>query len=69
MSTHARSVAHTGPSFETVRNAVRMALYSPDPLERAEAAADLTMWGLPIAPDAVVIAAERFMSRALPTPA
>jgi hypothetical protein len=52
-----------GPRYETVRQAVRIALYSPDPLKRAEAAASLTLWNLPVAPDAVVIHAERIAAK------
>lgn len=47
------------PTLDAVRAAVRLALYSPDPLDRAEASADLICWGYPVSPDAMVIAAER----------
>jgi hypothetical protein len=67
MSTRTKSArVESGPSFETVRNTVRAAIYASDPLERAEAAADLTLWGLPVDPGAVVIAAERLTASALP---
>ncbi len=59
MSTHTKSARESRPSFETVRNTVRAAIYASDPLERAEAAADLILWDLPCDPGAVVIAAER----------
>lgn len=67
MTAH-KSPSDTRPSFETVRNTVRAALYSSDPLERAEAAADLTLWGLPVDPGAVVMAAERIVRRPIPNP-
>jgi hypothetical protein len=64
MSTRNQSARESGPSFEDVRNTVRAAIYASDSLERAEAAADLTLWGLPVDPGAVVIAAERLNARA-----
>lgn len=51
------------PSFADVRKAVRAALYSPDPMERSEAAADLILWGLPVDPGAVILAAERLAEK------
>jgi hypothetical protein len=67
LSTRTQPARGTGPSFEAVRNTVRAALYSCDPLERAEAAADLILWDLPLDPGAVVIAAERLTKlRAIP---
>jgi hypothetical protein len=66
MSTRNQSArVQPGPSFEDVRNTVRAAIYASDPLERAEAAADLTLWGLPVDPGAVIIAAERLTANAL----
>lgn len=49
----------TEPSYEQVRRAVKTALYSPDPWKRAQAAAKLELWDLPIAPSALSIAVRR----------
>ena len=55
------------PSVNRVRKALRAALYSPDPWVRAEAAARLEAWELPIAPAALSIAVRRVMeSEAIP---
>jgi len=60
-------VSRKPPTMDAVRAAVRMALYSPDPLDRAEASSDLICWGLPVSPDAMVMAAERLTeTRAIP---
>jgi hypothetical protein len=59
MSRAHRAVAPDAPSHDDVVAAVRSALYDPDPLARAEAAARLMRWGLPISARAVVVAAER----------
>ncbi len=47
------------PTRLEVVNAVKRAMYSRDPIARAEAAATLTLWGFPASPVAIVLAAER----------
>ena len=47
------------PSRIDVTNAVKSAMYSSDPIKRAEAAARLVLWGYPSSPIAIVMAAER----------
>jgi hypothetical protein len=47
------------PTFTQVLAAVRMALNSPDPVDRAEGASRLELWDLPVAPVALGIAVER----------
>ena len=47
------------PRHEDVARAVRAALHDPDPVNRAEAAALLMRWNLPVAPRAIVVAAQR----------
>lgn len=49
------------PSVNQVRKVLKAALYSPDPWERAEAAAKLEWWELPVAPAALSIATRRQM--------
>ncbi len=53
-----RAVTHE-PSFNQVRRALKAALYSSDPWERAESAAKLEAWELPVAPAALSIAVRR----------
>ena len=55
----------TPPRHEDVVSTVRIALFNPDQMLRAEAAALLTLWDLPVSPRALVIAARRTME-ALP---
>jgi hypothetical protein len=57
--------AVVAPSHEDVVEAVRAAIHNPDPLLRAEAAARLMRWDLPVSPHAIVVAARRAME-ALP---
>jgi hypothetical protein len=47
------------PTFMEVLAAVRMALNSPDPIDRAEGAGRLELWDLPVAPAALGITVER----------
>jgi hypothetical protein len=47
------------PTFDQVLRAVRMAINSPSPVNRSEAAARLMLWDLPVSPGALQIAAER----------
>jgi hypothetical protein len=47
------------PSFNQVRRALKAALYSSDPWERAESAAKLEAWELPVTPAALSIAVRR----------
>lgn len=55
-----KKVTHE-PSVNQVRKALKAALYSPDPWVRAEGAARLEAWDLPIAPAALQIAVRRVM--------
>ena len=47
------------PTYEQVKTALRKALYSRDPIDRADATTQLAWWGLPASPDALSLAAER----------
>ena len=51
-------------NYNDVQDLVRVALYSSSPMRRAEAAAGLTLLGLPTGPQALIIAAERFAAKA-----
>ena len=46
-------------TFNEVALLVKRALNAPDPIDRAMAAAQLRSQGLPISPQAIVLAAER----------
>jgi hypothetical protein len=50
------------PTYEEVKIALRKALYSRDPIDRADATTQLAWWGLPANPDALSLAAERMYS-------
>jgi hypothetical protein len=48
------------PTYEQVKQTLRKALYSRDPIDRADATTtQLAWWGLPASPDALSLAAER----------
>lgn len=47
------------PTLTEVSKTVKVALHDPDPIARAEAAARLTILGLPASATAIVMAAER----------
>jgi hypothetical protein len=49
---------------EAVVLIVKRALYSPDPMDRAIASAELRKLRLPVSPQAIVIAAERQVMKA-----
>jgi hypothetical protein len=53
-----QAVSHE-PSVNQVRRALKAALYSSDPWQRAEGAAKLESWDLPITPAALPMAARR----------
>ncbi len=59
----AQEVTHE-PSFNQVRKALKTALYSPDPWARAESAAKLEAWELPVTPAALSIAVRRLAAEA-----
>jgi len=62
-----RNVVNRIPTRAAVSKTVKVALHDPDPVKRAEAAARLTMWGLPASATAIVMVAERevYLSRPL----
>jgi hypothetical protein len=51
------------PALDRIRSLVRFALYSPDPVIRAECGAELVLQRLPVDPGAIIYFAERLVRR------